>query len=138
MGLDNNISKYSKRIALDVSMIDRLNQANLCLSCFTGSSFRGKSYVAIIDILCNESLYGLLCPFTLREMANQLEDFIETHLENTEGDEEDGDIDVRHYIADYNDSYDEDRYIVTKKELISLKTLFRLCAENNLYIHPDY
>jgi hypothetical protein len=137
MGLDNFVSKYSKRIKLDDAILEKTKNADICLCCYDGCSFRGKVYVVIIDTICNESLYYLLCPQTLGVMASKLNDFIETYIEGKFENTLD-DIDIRNYIEDYDDSYEDERYIITKKELYSLRDFFKICKENNLYLHSDY
>lgn len=131
MGLDNYLSIYSKRIELSEEIVEALKQKDIVLCEYNYYSFRGKSYNAIVDVICNNILYCVLYPATLGYMAIQIDDFLK--LIKTEGE-----IDVRDYINDYDDTYCEDRYKITKKELESLRDLFQFCYENNLYLHDDF
>lgn len=133
MGLDNHLSIYSKRVDLPQEIVQELLEKDIQLCGFDGYSFRGKVYRAIVETICNQSLYCVLSYISLGDMANEIEEFLEK-IPNNQTDE----IDVRDYIQDYDDSYDEEDYKITKKELESLRDLFRFCEENNLYLHDDF
>lgn len=130
MGLDNYLSMYSKRITLTDDIVETLNQKQLCLCGFDGRSFRGKVYYVVIDTICNESLYGILCPPTLGAMARTIDAFLSAVTKDR--------IDVRDYIQDYDDSHANEHYQINQPELESLRDLFQFCAQHNLYLHANY
>jgi hypothetical protein len=136
MGLDNCLSIYRKRVELNNDIIEKLNSKEICLRGYyhNGSSFRGKAYNMIIDTICNETLYSIIHPVFLGEMSVKINEFLKLVATLDVTDE----IDVRDYIKDYTDSHDDDLYKITKKELISLRDLFKFCKENDVYLHPDF
>ena len=141
MGLDNFLSIYSKRIEFNNDMIEKIKQKDICLCDYDGDSFRGKVYRAIVDTICNESIYSILDPSTLGKMAIQIDDLLNRHTYKTSLDVNlvtTDEIDVRDYFKDYDDNYEDDSYKIMKKELESLRNLFQFCQENNVYLHPDY
>jgi hypothetical protein len=148
MGLDNYVSKYSKRIYIDDDIINLFKDKNFRISSSI-TSFRGKIYDTVINTICDVSLYSTLNPYTLKEIEEKLTKFIDNiNINDVEKidenefnsiyDEDDEIIDVRKYFEDYNDEYSDDEYKITFERLCDLRDFFKICADNNLYIHADY
>lgn len=134
MGLDNIVSKYSKRIYIDSSVRDLFDSTDIHICGYDGTSFRGKTYAAVMETICDVSLYGLLTPYKLKEVVVKLTSFL-NQIPKIETDDE---IDVRKYFEDYDDTHEEYQYFITIKELCGLREFMRICAENDLYIHADF
>lgn len=133
MGLDCSVSKYIKRTYVDEEIIELfLNNNHICG--YNNTYFSGNSYIAIIETICDESLYGTLSSHTMEKIIIKLIDFINKlkimNIYTT--------IDVRDYFEDYNDTYEDYQYNITIDELNKLKGLFNICCKNNLYLRGSY
>ena len=133
MGLDNHISKYSKRRYVDDEIIKLFEDKDFRIWS-TFLTFRGKRYDTVINCICDVSLYGTLYPHRLSKMEEKLTNFIN----NLNIDDYNTEIDVRNYIKDYDDTNNDYEYKIFISDLRDFRDIFYICAENNLYILANF
>lgn len=134
MGLDNYASQYVKRIHLSKEIEQVFQDAKIALISDGLGSLRGKSYHAIIDTVCDVNLYSFIHHCVSRQIVEKLNDF----MQKIQLDDDNADIDLRNYIEDYDDQYEDHRYITCKQELKELQKFFQICADYQLYLHANY
>ena len=137
MGLDCDASIYRKRIFITDEIRQKFVDEKISLCYDDGSSFRGKSHDIIIDSITDHSLYSFLSPYSIEKIYRELCYFIENNQEKLQKDEEEKEeIDIRDYVKDYRESKNE-YYMTSLPNLIGLKNFFKICYENQLYLHPS-
>ena len=132
MGLDCYASIYQKRIFMTDEIEKKFVDEKIHLCDCGGSSFRGKLYDTIINAIADDSLYFV---GSEKLIYRSLCEFIERNREKLH--KEKYEIDIRDYVKDYREC-SRGYYTCSLDELYGLQKFFKICVENNLYIHSSF